>query len=127
MGLLDAWQTTSEASAFNNRRASLNIDGITTTLQQLKDSYRTTGKTKLAAVEEASERQEALQVVANGFTVQTIYSLRTAFEELGKLLDARLDSHLAVRFIVCLLHNKGGGKAASCKRCLCWVNREGSD
>lgn len=97
--LLGLWQTTSEASAFNNRRASLNIDGITTTLQQLKDSYRTTGKTKLAAVEEASERQEALQVVANGFTVQTIYSLRTAFEELGKLLDARLDSHLAVRLL----------------------------
>jgi hypothetical protein len=125
--LLDVRQTTSEASAFNNRRASLNIDGITTTLQQLKDSYRTTGKTKLAAVEEASERQEALQVVANGFTVQTIYSLRTAFEELGKLLDARLDSHLAVRALCLFTAHKGGGMTASCRGGLCWVNREGSD
>jgi len=54
------------------------------------------GKGKMEAVESASKAQEDEKIVVNGFTTQTIYALRTAFEELGKLLDSRLESHLSV-------------------------------
>jgi hypothetical protein len=42
-----------------------------------QEEYRTDGRGKMDVVEEASAAQEALGVIVNGFTVQTIYSLRT--------------------------------------------------
>ncbi len=88
-------QELTEKSNLGGRRASLQPEEVKAQLHKLKEDYETTGREQMAQVEQASAAQEEAGVVANGFTTDTIYSLRKAFEELEKLLDARLEDHLS--------------------------------
>lgn len=83
-------QRLTEKSNLGGRRSSLQPEEVKNELKSLQAIYDGEGKTLMASVESASAEQEAAGVVANGFVTDTVYSLRKAYEDLGKLLEAQI-------------------------------------
>ena len=83
-----------DACTYTHAYTYMQVEEVGARLQALKAEYEGAGREKLAAAEAASAAQEAAGVVSNGLVPETIHSLRTAFEELGKLLGARWEDHM---------------------------------
>ena len=97
---LNGWvQQLTEMSKLGGRRSSLQPEEVKKELEALREEYERGGREggRMVVVEAASEEQEAVGVVANGFVTDTVYSLRKEYEELGKLLEARLNDCLTAQ------------------------------